>query len=73
VYPAFNQLRQLSFTEGNPGLIIGASTYRIYRDGTATTPTARKSRDGSYTYDVYNTAIFSDLPETINCTTNPFW
>jgi apolipoprotein N-acyltransferase len=61
MYPAFNQLRQLSHLEGNPGLIIGASTYRIYRDAAATTPTARKSRDGSYTYDVYNTAIFSDV------------
>ena len=61
VYPAFKQLQQLSFAEGNPGLIIGASTYRIYRDAASTTPTARKSRDGLYTYDVYNTAIFSDV------------
>jgi apolipoprotein N-acyltransferase len=59
-YPAFARLQQFSHTEGNPGLIIGASTYRIYRDLEKKSETARISRDGTVAYDVFNSAIFTD-------------
>lgn len=60
MYPAFARLQQFSQNEGNPSLIIGASTYRIYRDFNEKSETARISRDGSVAYDAYNTAIFTD-------------
>lgn len=58
-YPAIHQLRLL--TEGKVGraLIIGASTYRIYPNGVNKTSTARDSQDGSYSFDRYNTALFT--------------
>lgn len=59
-YPAFARLKQLTQTAGSPGLIIGASTYRIYSDPEDATPTARRARDGLLLYDVYNSAIFTD-------------
>ena len=59
-YPAFARLQQFSHTEGKPGLIIGASTYRIYRDFEKKSETARISRDGTVAYDVFNSAIFTD-------------
>lgn len=60
MYPAFGRLREYTGTEGKPAIIIGASTYRIYRDPDQVTQTARKSRDGAFWYDVFNSAIFSD-------------
>jgi apolipoprotein N-acyltransferase len=60
MYPAFARLQQFSQTEGNPALIIGASTYRIYRDFDKKSETARISRDGAVAYDAFNTAIFTD-------------
>lgn len=57
-YPAFERLKQYTRINGQPSLIIGASTYRIY-DGRGS-ETARQSRDGAYFYDVFNTALFTD-------------
>ena len=59
-YPAFERLKQYTRNDGQPSLIIGASTYRIYKDNVTQSETARKSRDGAYTYDVFNTAVFTD-------------
>jgi apolipoprotein N-acyltransferase len=58
-YPAFRQLQLLTGREGNPCLIIGASTYRIYDEPGDASSTARHSRDGTL-YDVYNSALFLD-------------
>ncbi len=59
-YPAFVRLQDFSLSGSNTGLIIGASTYRIYSNPKETSQTARVSRDGNYAYDVFNTAIFTD-------------
>lgn len=58
-YPAFNQLSRLTQNGGSRSLVIGASTYRIYKEGDAVSETARHSSDG-LVYDVYNSAIFTD-------------
>lgn len=58
-YPAVQQLKLLTEGKNNRALIIGASTYRLYPPGVAKSSTARESRDGSYSFDRYNTAIFT--------------
>lgn len=57
-YPALQHLRLLTEGKINRALIIGASTYNLYPAGTRKTPTARDSRDGSYSFDRYNSALF---------------
>jgi len=59
-YPAVARLQDFSLSGSNPGLIIGASTFRIYPDPAEKSATARISRDGIYAFDVYNSAIFLD-------------
>lgn len=59
-YPAFSHLQYLLRVGDNTSLIVGASTYRIFREGEALSGTARHARDGSFAYDRYNTAIFTD-------------
>ncbi len=58
-YPAFDQLSQLTREGNHCSLVIGASTFRIYREGDHVPETARHSADG-LVYDVYNSAIFTD-------------
>jgi apolipoprotein N-acyltransferase len=60
MYPAFDRLRQIIAPFDRQSLIIGASTYRIYTSEDQIPATARKSSDGSYAYDRFNTAIFTD-------------
>ncbi len=59
-YPSFAALQQLTLQEGNPSLIIGASTHKIYYTPESRTATSRLSRDGTMAFDAYNTAIFVD-------------
>jgi apolipoprotein N-acyltransferase len=63
-YPAVSRLQELLKTGNNSSLVIGASTFRLYRDKDKATSTARHTRDGLY-YDVYNTAIFVDSSRTL--------
>ncbi len=58
-YPAFQRLQELTRRNGQPSLVIGASTYRVYTEGDKVPPTARHSVDG-LVYDVYNAAICTD-------------
>ena len=57
--PAFHQLSLLTRMGSHCSLVIGASTYRIYKEGDQVSPTARRSANG-LVYDVYNSAIFTD-------------
>ena len=57
-YPAFRQLQELTRISGGSGLVIGASTFRIYREGEEVPATARRAADG-LVYDVYNAAIYT--------------
>jgi apolipoprotein N-acyltransferase len=49
-----------AFTEATPdiGIVIGASTFKEYKQGEELSVTARKFRDGNGYYDAYNTALF---------------
>lgn len=59
-YPALTHMQYLLRGGENTSLIIGASTYKIYREGEQLSSTARHTRDGGFSYDRYNTAIFTD-------------
>lgn len=56
-YPQFQKLASVVYDHPGTELIIGASTFRIYRQGDDIPRSARKSFDGKYSYDRYNTAI----------------
>jgi apolipoprotein N-acyltransferase len=61
-YPAFQAIQQFTDYPGNPAVLIGGSTFRVYSNPEQKTATARVARDGSYAYDVFNTAIYSEGP-----------
>lgn len=59
LYPAFRELQALTVLGDSSGLIIGASTFRIYGEQEKVPLSARRSPDG-LVYDVYNSAIYTD-------------
>ena len=59
-YPAFSHMQYLLRGGENTSLIIGASTYKIFREGEKLSSTARHARDGNFAYDRYNSAIFAE-------------
>lgn len=60
LYPQFSRLAGLTAASPHAALIIGASTYHIYREGEKVPASARLMRDGITRYDYYNSAIFTD-------------
>ncbi|NOY95663.1 MAG: apolipoprotein N-acyltransferase [Chlorobi bacterium] len=59
-YPQFRRLSAITRMAPQSDLIIGASTYKIYKEGGDIPSTARESGDGRYLYDMFNTAILTN-------------
>lgn len=45
-------------------IIIGATTYKMYKDSSEFTHTSRKFQDSEYRYDIFNSAIFLNSSTT---------
>ncbi len=55
---SINKLKELQKKYPNLNILVGATTYKLFRDNEKKTSTARKIRNEDIFYDVYNSAIF---------------
>ncbi len=63
---SYNLLHDYIQTFNNLYFVIGASTYKIFREGEPLTHTARKFHDAEKYYDAYNTALMIDSAGEVN-------
>ncbi len=63
---SYNLLHDYIQKFNNLYFVIGASTYKIFREGEPLTHTARKFHDAEKYYDAYNTALMIDSAGEVN-------